>query len=151
MSCDTCHCCRHHFRTEKDDFSIIPLTCDDLNRHSSLFRPYFHLPPRRSTGQSPGSERGDGAAGGAAASKKARIRASKDGDDGANEAGEEDVTSLVGRISKDRARRLFDRPTESRNAAETVLVTAFRKMVEKVTLSVGALVAQMDKQQVLHD
>ena len=62
-----------------------------------------------------------------------------------------EVLALVSRITKDRTRKLFDRPSEFRNAAESVLVAAYQKMVEKVTQTVGEMVAQMDQQQVLHD
>lgn len=140
--------CRHHFRTTNEDFPIVPLTREDLQRHSSLFRPYFHLPPRRRTTIPSSSESGDWAAGDAVASKKPRVGVSKDSGDGDAEEVIKEVLALVGRITKDRTRKLFDRPSEFRNAAESVLVAAYRKMVGKVTQTVGDMVAQMDQQQV---
>ena len=144
------YCCRHHFRTTNEDFPIVSLTREDLERHSSLFRPYFLLPPRCRTALPSSSESGDGAAGVAAANKKPRVRVSKDSVDGDADVIKE-VLALVSRITKDRTRKLFDRPSEFRNAAESVLVAAYQKMVEKVTQTVGEMVAQMDQQQVLHD
>ena len=64
---------------------------------------------------------------------------------------EKDVVVAIaqaGRVSKDRGRKLFDRSSEPRNAAESVLLMAFHKMVENVKESVGAMIANMDRQQV---
>ena len=165
------HACRYHFKTANEGFSVVLLTNEDLNRNSSRFRPYFHLSPRchidkEHSSAFSNSEHGEGVAaaaagGGVAANKKARVRVSKEvvvgggngdagGDDDEIIENKEEILSQVGRLTKDRARKLVDcdKPTEARNSAESVLVMAFHKMVEKVTLTVGEMVAQMGRQQV---